>query len=140
MIINLRRPTSATATTALVVGLISLTACDVTNPGPVQDEFDNELPEIAPDGPNRYILLGSISIAHVAREFDLGWEDPHVNTLSGLLVGRVERLLRPGDVIKLDGAIAEVMEVGRGGQARRVRLTLERDRPAEPSSTPLTNR
>ena len=53
----------------------------------------------------------------------LSLESTDVDTLSGLLVSRIGRLLEAGDTVELEGAAAEVMEE-QGGHAVRVKLTV----------------
>lgn len=91
--------------------------------GAVQDEFDAEQPEIEPQGGGCFLVLGSVPLGHLSRELDLDLEEPNVDTLSGLLVAKLGRLLEKGDIVELEGARAEVLEVARG-RAVRVRLTV----------------
>jgi CBS domain containing-hemolysin-like protein len=60
----------------------------------------------------------------------LGSEDQTIDTLSGLLVVRLGRILRAGDVVEFDHMTAEVVDV-KGGRARQIRLTLKRDAKGE---------
>ena len=72
-------------------------------------------------------------IERVNRELGLDLYAPDVDTLSGLLVSRLNRLLKVGDRVRLRNAIAEVVEE-QGGRATRVRMRLAQgDAGEEPS-------
>ncbi|MCA9290131.1 MAG: HlyC/CorC family transporter [Phycisphaerales bacterium] len=105
-----------------VVGIVTLENVLERIVGSVQDEFDTEMPDIAPDGPRRHIVQGSAPVQSVNRVLGLALETEDVDTMSGLIMHRLGRLAEPGDVVELgDGAVAEVMEVQ---QARTTRLRL----------------
>ena len=106
-----------------VVGVITLENILEQIVGAVLDEFDIEQPEILEQGQGNYMVQGSVSISRLNRElgFELGAKN--VTTLSGLLVSRLGRLLRPHDTIDLGIAIAEVLEV-ENGQATRLLLKI----------------
>lgn len=111
-----------------VIGVVTLENVLEQIIGEVEDEFDVEQPAIVPDGPNQWIVQGSATVDEVIRELDLNELEynAEIDTFSGLLTYRAERLLNPGDRINLDGLIAEVLEV-RDDRAVKVRVT----RPAE---------
>ncbi len=93
--------------------------------GTVQDEFDAEAPEVVRQGRGRYVVQGSMTLGRLNRELGLRLDAPNVDTLSGLLVAQLGRLLEVKDTIELEGAVAEVLEV-EDGRAVRVRLRLTR--------------
>ena len=105
------------------VGIITLEIVLEQIVGSVQDEFDSEWPEIQQERPGRYLIRGNVHIIQVNRELGLKLHAPKVATLSGLLVSRTGRLLKIGDRVPLEGAIAEVIEAEEG-RAIRVRLEL----------------
>ena len=92
--------------------------------GDIQDEFDREEVEIQNLGTGKFKLLGRVSLDRMNRQLDLDLEAPGVDTLSGLLVTKLNRLPRVGDRVKLDGANVEVLEVV-CDRATLVRLVLE---------------
>ncbi len=108
----------------LVVGMVTLENVVEQIVGAVQDEFDSEPPEVVPDGVGVYKVSGQLPIERVNREFDLGLSSEGVDTLSGLLVSHLGRLLKAGDEIQLEGATAEVLEE-QAGRATIVRLRLD---------------
>ena len=106
-----------------VVGVITLENIIEQIVGAVQDEFDSETPDIAPEGANVFIVRGLLPIDRVNRELGLDLYAPDVDTLSGLLVSRMNRLLKTGDRVRFRGALAEVVEE-EDGRATRVRIRI----------------
>lgn len=106
-----------------VVGVITLENIIEQIVGAVQDEFDSETPHIVPEGANVFIVRGLLPIERVNRELGLDLYAPDVDTLSGLLVSRMNRLLRSGDRVRLRGALAEVVEED-DGRATKVRIRI----------------
>lgn len=107
-----------------IVGIITMENVVEQIVGAVQDEFDSEAPDVEQDSPGVYLVNGSVPLERLNREVKLSLESTDVDTLSGLLVSRIGRLLQAGDTVELEGATAEVMEEQRG-RAVRVKLTVE---------------
>ena len=95
--------------------------------GEVADEFDVEEPDIVPDGPEAYLVLGSTSVQVVENRLGIKFEEADVDTVAGLLVHYAERLLVAGDIIELPGATAKVLAVS-DDRATKVRFTLLRSK------------
>ena len=114
-----------------VVGVVTLENLVEQIVGAVQDEFDSEPPEIVPDGPGAFKVLGQLSIEKLNRELGLDLYSGGADSLSGLLVSRLGRLLRAGDQVQFEGAVAEVVEE-QGGRATVVRLRFDRAPGADP--------
>lgn len=91
--------------------------------GPVDDEFDEKEAMIVPQGKNIFIVHGSTPIKDVEKALGLNLDDEDVDTLSGVLMDRAQKMPAPGDRIEFEGAVAEVLEV-RDDRADRVRFTL----------------
>ena len=106
-----------------VVGIITMENVVEQIVGAVQDEFDSEPPDIVPHEPGVFTVRGQVSIERVNRELGLDLYAPDVDTLSGLLVSRLNRLLKVGDQTRLRGAAAEVIEE-QGGRATQVRIRI----------------
>ena len=106
-----------------VVGVITMENVVEQIVGAVQDEFDSEPPEIVPEGADSFKVSGQLPIDRVNRELGLDLYAPDVDTLSGLLVSRLNRLLKVGDRVRLRNAIAEVVEE-QGGRATQVRMRI----------------
>jgi CBS domain containing-hemolysin-like protein len=105
------------------VGIVTLENVIEQIVGSVQDEFDREMPEIVPEQPRVYLVQGNLALDRVNRGLHLNLDSADADTLSGLLVSKVGRLLRVGDEVELEGAQAEVVEV-QAGRATRVRMRL----------------
>ncbi len=94
--------------------------------GPVDDEFDEKEPVVVPQGKNVFIVQGSTPIRDVERALGLNLDEEDIDTLSGVLMNRTQKMPAAGDRIEFDGAVAEILEV-RDDRADRVRFTLKRD-------------
>lgn len=110
-----------------VTGMVTLENVLEQIVGRVQDEFDTETPEIVPAGEGTYLVEGRVLVSTVERALrvDLDSAESEVDTLSGLLVDRLGRILRAGDRVDFDGLTAEVLDV-KGARARQIRLTVPR--------------
>ena len=111
-----------------VVGLVTLENVLEQIVGDVQDEFDSEAPEIVSEGSGAYRIRGGCLIERVNRELGLELYSADVETISGLLVARLGRLLKVGDQVRFEGARIEVLEEERG-TAGVVRVRLKRPGP-----------
>ena len=115
-----------------IIGLVTMENVIEQIVGSVQDEFDLETPEIVPDGPGQFIVLGSTPIDVVEKILNIYRDDDDVDTFSGLLMARHGEILEAGDHIPLGRGHAEIMEV-RNSRAERVRVILE-DEAADPEA------
>ncbi|MHC4945572.1 MAG: hemolysin family protein [Planctomycetota bacterium] len=89
--------------------------------GSVQDEFDEEEPDIIPDGPGSFVVSGLAPLEKISERLGISLEAPRIDTLSGLLFKHAGRVLRAGDEIDLGPVNAEVIEM-RSSRAWKVRL------------------
>ena len=110
------------------VGVITLENVLEELVGAVQDEFDQEAPDIVPDGADHFRVRGQISLGWLNQELGLELEAPHVDTLSGLIVSHLGRLPARGDVLELEQVTARVLEV-KQGLASQVRLQIKPKAP-----------
>ncbi|MFC1601846.1 hemolysin family protein [Candidatus Sumerlaeota bacterium] len=94
--------------------------------GPVEDEFDTEEPEILPDGAGGFAVLGGARIDLLNHKLKLRLDTTEADTISGLLTARLGRLLQVGDIVELQGAKAEVLEM-KGERAWRILLRPDTD-------------
>jgi len=106
-----------------VSGIVTLDNILESIIGPVEDEFDDEQPEILSEGPKVYLVSGNTSIDAINQRFDFKLVADDVDTIAGLMMARTDKLLAPGDQVELSGATAEVLEV-KGPRVIRIRLTL----------------
>ena len=107
----------------MMIGIVTLENVLEEIIGEVADEFDIEDPEIVPDGSDSFIILGSTAVQDVENRLGIRFEYADVDTMSGLLLNKAERLLVAGDVIEFPNAIAKVLSVS-DDRATKVRLTL----------------
>ena len=115
------------------VGIVTLENVLEQIVGAVQDEFDTEMPEVVPEGEGRYLVEGQLRIERINRELNLELDDDEADTVSGLLVIKLGRLLKVGDTVQLKGVDAEVVEE-QAGLATRVRVqphAVAEDKPDE---------
>ncbi|MCA9188913.1 MAG: hemolysin family protein [Pirellulaceae bacterium] len=110
-----------------VVGIVTLENVLEQIVGPVEDEFDSEPKEIVPTASNQFLVRGTIALDRLATKLELDLEHeleeyPEVDTLSGLIVAKLGRLVTSGDEVTIGGAQAEVLEV-RAARALQVRIT-----------------
>jgi CBS domain containing-hemolysin-like protein len=113
-----------------VMGIVSLE--NVLEPivGSVEDEFDNEPPEIVKTGDLKYTVAGSTPIEIINRQLGLYLVAEGIDTISGLLMEEADRILAVGDRVKLPGAEAEVVEV-KGRRTTQIRFILSKPPPEE---------
>ena len=99
--------------------------------GAIQDETDDESPEIEelPDG--NFRVRGQVLIDELAEETGVVLPDPHGDTLGGYVLYRLGRLARQGDEVQADGHLLRVLEVHR----RRIVRLLVKPAPASDYDT-----
>jgi CBS domain containing-hemolysin-like protein len=114
------------------IGVVTLENVVEEIVGPVEDEFDVAEPSIIPLGDGQFMVLGSTPIAEVEQALQLNLDDEDVDTVSGVLMTRAQKLPEAGDRIEFDGAVAEILEV-KSDRAKRIRFTLTP--PDEPESS-----
>ena len=120
-----------------VVGMATMENLVEQIVGAVQDEFDSEAPDIRRERAESFLVKGLVPLERINEECNLDLYSPDVETLSGLMMSRLGRLLVVGDMVQLDGATGEVVEAERG-RANLVRLrTSDPEAGAnEPGPTP----
>lgn len=105
------------------IGTVSLENVLEQLVGAVEDEFDDETPDVIEEAPGRYLLRGVLPLDVVNRRLGLELYAEDVDTLSGYLVQQVGGLLEPGQTISLPDCTVEVLDAI-DGRALRVRLSL----------------
>jgi len=113
-----------------VIGIVTLENVLEEIVGPVDDEFDVEETAIVPSGPGEYIVLGSTPIRDVEIVLKVNLDDEDVDTVSGVLMTRAQKMLAAGDQVQFDGAVADILEV-RDDRAYKIRFTLTDDKLAQ---------
>ena len=99
--------------------------------GSVEDEFDAESPDIVAEGPQQFIVSGSTPIEIINRRFRLDLEAQDVDTISGLLMAKTDKLPVAGEKIELPGVMVEILEV-KDRRATSIRMILSHA-PPEPT-------
>jgi len=105
------------------IGIVTLENVLEQIVGPVQDEFDLEIPDVVPEGQGRYLVQGSAPIEVIGNVLGLETGEGDFDTVSGLLTASSGKILEAGDRIPLEDATFEVLEV-KGSRALRVRAIL----------------
>jgi CBS domain containing-hemolysin-like protein len=119
----------------ITVGVVTLEDVIEQIVGPVEDEFDEIVPQIMPESEKSFIVLGSTPVETVNRALNLSLDVQFADTFSGYLMSSSEKVLVSGDSIMLPGAVAEVQEV-EGRRAKKIRVII--DAPAQDIETKKT--
>ncbi len=99
--------------------------------GEIQDEFDEEQPQVLPENENTYLVDGRFLLEEAAEVFNLPVDDEEeYDTLGGYMFGRLGKRPRVGDVVELPGYKLEVAEMHRL-RVRRIRLRVLNDDTAQ---------
>jgi CBS domain containing-hemolysin-like protein len=106
-----------------VVGIVTLENVLEQIVGQLQDEFDDEGPQIVPEGSGVFIVHGGAHVDDVNKVLKTGFSAPGVETMAGLVTAQLGRIAEAGDRVELEGALAEVLEVRRS-RAIRIRVTI----------------
>ncbi len=107
----------------ITIGIVTLEDVIEQIVGPVEDEFDQVLPQITPESENSFIVLGGAPVNTVNQALNLDLDASVADTFSGLLMALSGKVLSIGDRIDLSGAEAEVLEVG-DRRAKQIRVTI----------------
>jgi CBS domain containing-hemolysin-like protein len=98
--------------------------------GEIQDEFDREVPKVQDLADGRLSVDATLPVGELQEVLGIEVVDEEVDTLGGLVVARLGRLARVGDVVELDGRRIEVARV----RGRRIlRLTVHPPAAAPPA-------
>ena len=111
----------------IIVGVVTLEDVIEQIVGPVEDEFDEIVPQITPESENSFIVLGSTPVETVNRALNLALDANLADTISGYLMSSSEKVLASGDSVKLPGGEAEVQEV-EGRRAKTIRMIVDGSR------------
>ena len=107
-----------------ITGMVTLENVLEKIVGAVEDEFDHADPDVVPAGPGEFIVNGMTPLDEVRQRLDLPlMESSEADTVSGLLMDVKQRILAQGDVIELQGAVVDVLEV-KHDSATKVRFRI----------------
>lgn len=107
----------------ITVGVVTLEDVVEEIVGPVDDEFDQIVPQITSESEKSFIILGGAPVGTINQVLKLSLDSHMADTFSGLLMALSGKVLTQGDRIDLPGAAAEIMEV-ENNRAKLIRLTL----------------
>ena len=91
--------------------------------GDIDDEFDTDDPDarnIIPDGPGKWKVRAVTLLEQFNEFFGTSIEDPHCETIGGIVTDRLERVPKYGDAVTFDGFQFTVLSAS----ARRVKVLL----------------
>ncbi|TWU04749.1 hemolysin family protein [Stieleria varia] len=116
-----------------ITGMVTLENVLEKIVGEVDDEFDNAEPNIVPEEPGSFLVSGTTPIEDARNRLKIPLlESEEADTVSGLLMEYRQKILAQGDVIQLDGAVVEVLEM-KNDSATKLRFTIGgSSSPAEP--------
>ena len=69
--------------------------------GPITDEHDRHSDEIIKKSDTEYVIKGTTTIRDVNRELDWNLPDDDANTIAGLIIHKIARIPKRGEVIEL---------------------------------------
>ena len=93
--------------------------------GPVDDEFDTVTePAVQELKPGQYLIIGSTPISEVEKALNMNLDEADVDTVAGVLMTRSNKIPEVGDVVKFEGATAEIVTV-KHDHAERILFRLE---------------
>jgi CBS domain containing-hemolysin-like protein len=99
--------------------------------GEVQDEFDEETPQIRQEKDGSWLVDGLVGLADLRERLGLELDEVPYDTVGGLVFGRLGRLAKVGDSIDVEGSRFVVTAVdGRRVAQVRVQRAPARRRPA----------
>lgn len=107
-----------------ITGIVTLENVLEKIVGEVDDEFDNPEPNIVPEGPDSFLVLGTTPIEEARKELGIPLrESIEVDTVGGLLVEHCQKILAHGDIIDIEGARVEVLEM-KNESATKLRFSI----------------
>jgi len=104
--------------------------------GEIQDEFDQEHPEIRPTKDGGFLVEGTVLIEDLNRRLMLGLRDEANDTVSGHLLSRLGRMAAAGDTLTVENYLVRIVEVKGLRIARLLFTPITTRTPGEPSTSP----
>jgi putative hemolysin len=102
--------------------------------GEIDDELDEVSQEELAHGPSGEVLLnGGMAIAELNDLLGLRLPDEDYTTVGGFVLGRLGRVARVGDEVRVRGGTLRVIEMD-GRRVNRIALFLRHPTPAEEES------
>jgi CBS domain containing-hemolysin-like protein len=120
-------------------GVVSLEDAVETIVGDIEDEHDEDEPEVAPDGNGAFVADGSASVEEVAAavggELGRDRDEDEVETIGGLVFSLLGRIPSPGETVVVPGGYEVHILDADQRRIRRLRIKRTAPLPAAPDST-----
>jgi CBS domain containing-hemolysin-like protein len=100
--------------------------------GEIQDEFEQEEPEIQPVDENTFLVQGKVSLSDLREDLKLDLPSNGADTIGGYVQDALGSIPDPGATIQADGFRIEVLAM-EGQRIRKLRLTRLTPDPQEPT-------
>jgi CBS domain containing-hemolysin-like protein len=95
-----------------ITGIVTLENVLERIVGEVDDEFDIAEPNIIPEGSGSFLVAGTTPLDEARRTIKIPLAEAlEADTINGLLTEIRQKILTLGDIIELEGAVAEVLEM-----------------------------
>jgi CBS domain containing-hemolysin-like protein len=112
-----------------VSGIVTLEDVIEEIVGQIQDEFDQEKPELTREGDNLYRVSGTMLVVDLEDALDIEFSKRDADTIGGVVLSELGRQARVGDVVEVGEVRFEVLETSR----RRIQTVLVKVKPAKPA-------
>jgi CBS domain containing-hemolysin-like protein len=116
-----------------VVGMVTLENVLEELVGPIQDEFDREVPQVQPVGDHTFEVDAACPLDVLADQCGVSVPETDAETVGGLILDLLGRLATTGDRVTVDGHILTVL------QADPTRIRRVRVEPLPEPTTPATS-
>jgi CBS domain containing-hemolysin-like protein len=112
-----------------VSGIVTLENVIEEIVGQIQDEFDQERPELVKKGDRVYSVSGGMLVMDLEDELDIEFSDRDEDTVAGIVLSELGRSPRVGDSVRVGQLQFEVLQVKRH-RIRLLRITVLSDEEA----------
>lgn len=92
-------------------GLVTLEDVVEEVVGEILDEFDHEIEPMMPVGPLQLRVRGDLLLDELNQHHELNLEHPNAETVAGLVMAELGRMLQPGDTTEYHGVVFQVESV-----------------------------
>jgi putative hemolysin len=89
--------------------------------GEIQDEFEQEEPEVQELDENTYVVQGKTSLSDLREDLDLDLPPSGADTIGGFVQDALGTIPSPGATLQADGFLIEVLAM-EGQRIRKLRL------------------
>ncbi len=107
-----------------VSGIVTLENVVEEIVGPIQDEFDAELPELLPLHEGTWSVAGSMLVRDLESDLEVEISEADEDTMAGVVIAELGRSPRVGDRVRIGPLRAEVREVA-GNRILRLQVAVE---------------